>query len=325
MSAAGALVLGSGSISWRGTGAAALTAAAARGGEMAPRTIERFDPADYLELRGLRPLSRASLLACVAAAGALRHPEEPPGERDRRAVVLGTRWASLEPLFQFERSAATDGPSLVSPSQFPNVVVNAHAGYLGILFGFAGPNVTLCGPSAGLEAVGEAAEMLSLRRADHALAGGVEALSKLLLDALAGGDGEAGPEPPGEGAGLLLLGREAAPGERAEARVGGFASAHLGGREPRDARSAVLGRALEEAGVRTEEIGAVWFDGADPPGSWPPERLHALATVAGTCGAAGGALAAAAAADAVATNGKPALAAALPPIGTQCALVLTPP
>ncbi|MBA2357319.1 MAG: hypothetical protein H0V84_02690 [Actinobacteria bacterium] len=49
--------------------------------------------------------------------------------------------------------AADEGPALVNPSHFPNVVVNARAGYLGILFGLAGPNVTLCGPGTGLEAV----------------------------------------------------------------------------------------------------------------------------------------------------------------------------
>ena len=38
-----------------------------------------FDVAEHLELRGLRPLARASRLACVAAASALRHPEPLPG------------------------------------------------------------------------------------------------------------------------------------------------------------------------------------------------------------------------------------------------------
>jgi hypothetical protein len=169
--------------------------------------------AHHLGMRGLRPLSRASLLGCVAAATALGYPDDPPGTGERRGVVLGTRWASLDPLFDFERSAAVDGPALVNPSHFPNVVVNVHAGYIAILFGLAGPNVTLCGPGAGLEAIAHAIDMLSLGRADYVLAGGVEAVGDALRQ-------ERGSDA-GEGAAFLLLAREA---EAPVARVAAFFS-----------------------------------------------------------------------------------------------------
>ena len=143
-----------------------------------------FDVAEHLELKGLRPLARASRLACVAAAAALRHPDPLPAAPERCAVVLGTRFASIEPLVEFNRVALTDGPGLVNPSSFPNVVVNAHAGYLGILFGLAGPNVTLCGETAGLDALGHALDLLELGRADAVLAGGVEAYGETLFEGL---------------------------------------------------------------------------------------------------------------------------------------------
>ncbi len=161
------------------------------------------DPAERLDLRGLRPLSRASRLACVAAAAALDHPKALPAASERCAVVLGTRFASIEPLVEFDRVAATDGPALVNPSSFPNVVANAHAGYLGILFGLAGPNVTLCGADAGLEALALALDLLELGRADAVLAGGVEALGETLLEGLR----RTGVKEPGEGAAFVLLGR----------------------------------------------------------------------------------------------------------------------
>ena len=163
-----------------------------------------FDVSEHLQLRGLRPLARASRLACVAAAAALRHPEPLPATRERCAVVLGTRFASIEPLVEFNRAAITDGPALVNPSSFPNVVVNAHAGYLGILFGLAGPNVTLCGETAGLEALGQALDLLELGRAEIVLAGGVEAYGDMLFEGLR----RAGEEEPEEAAAFVLVGRE---------------------------------------------------------------------------------------------------------------------
>ena len=163
-----------------------------------------FDVAEHLELRGLRPLARASRLACVAAAAALHHPEPLPAAPERCAIVLGTRFASIEPLVEFNRAAITDGPGLVNPSSFPNVVVNVHAGYLGILFGLSGPSITLCGESAGLEALGQALDVLELGRADAVLAGGVEAFGETLFEGLR----RMGAEEPEEAAAFLVLGRE---------------------------------------------------------------------------------------------------------------------
>jgi hypothetical protein len=162
------------------------------------------DPAAGLGLRGLRPLSRASRLACAAAAGALGHPRALPVAAERCAVVLGTRFASIEPLVEFDRVAATDGPALVNPSSFPNVVANSHAGYLGILFGLAGPNITLCGAAAGLEALAAALDLLELGRADAVLTGGVEALGETLREGLR----RTGSETVAEGAAFVFLGRD---------------------------------------------------------------------------------------------------------------------
>ena len=194
-----AVVLGVGCIAAPGIGPDALSAA---GQDGRPRCVRDLDEAVYaLGLRGVRPLSRAARLAAVAAAAALGRPTPLAVPPDRCAVVLGTRFASIEPLVEFNRSSALDGPALVSPSSFPNVVVNAHAGYLGILFGLAGPNVTLCGADAGLEALAYALDLLQLGRADLVLAGGVEALGETLTEGLR----RSGVADPGEAAAFVLL------------------------------------------------------------------------------------------------------------------------
>lgn len=176
----------------------------------ATRAGEEVDGLDAavagLGLRGVRPLARAARLACVAAAEALASLPSQQA-RERVAIVVGTRFASLEPLVEFDRRAAVDGPGLVSPQAFPNVVVNAHAGYLGILFGLSGPNVTLCGAAAGAEAIEAAGDLLELRRADAVLAGGVEALGPTLVEGLR----RAGEPVPAEAAAFLLLARTGGP------------------------------------------------------------------------------------------------------------------
>jgi 3-oxoacyl-[acyl-carrier-protein] synthase II len=218
-----AAVAGMGCIAGPGRGIAAL-----REGMRArsPRTLGAFDPRDHLAMKGLRPLSRASGLAAVAAADALEGGVRPAA----CGVVLGTLWASIGPLVEFERTAAQEGPHAVSPSEFANVVVNVHAGYLGILFGLEGPNVTLCGAAAGLEAVGHACDVLALGRADAVLCGGVDDASPAVRSM---------QEDPGEGAGLLLLTRGTAP-----ATVAGWA------RDP-DA-------ALAAAGLTPSSVDSMW-------------------------------------------------------------------
>jgi 3-oxoacyl-(acyl-carrier-protein) synthase len=164
-----------------------------------------------LGLRGLRPASRATRIACLAAAEAIQHPSAPPAEADRRAIVLGTRFASIEPLIEFNRSGAVDGPMLVNPASFPNVVVNAHAAYVAMTFQFSGPNITLCGDRAGADAIALGLDLLALGRADVVLAGGVEATGPNVDEGIR----RAGGVAPAEAAAFVLLGRDESP-RRAE-------------------------------------------------------------------------------------------------------------
>jgi len=330
MGASAPCVLGWGVIAAPGRGVEPLRAAAARPAA-APLpadaenafTVPDSDPAAELGFRGLRPLSRASRLACVAAADALKHPKPPPAARERRAVVLGTRWGSIEPLLGFERMIVREGPRLVNPAHFPNVVVNVHAGYLGIFFSMAGPNVTRCGPVAGLEALGEASDLLSLDRADCVLAGGVDDLGPSLLAALRGSQ-----PPPGEGAAVLLLGRAGLQGHAPLARLGGFYSAPAASADDlANARREAVGRALEYAGAAAGEVAVAWCTGADFPATAGPGPavVHRLDRVTGACGAASGALAAAMAAADAADLAAVTMATAFAPEGAQCAAVMLSP
>lgn len=152
--------------------------------------IEDFDVTKYLDLRGLRPLSRASQLACIAATDALDQ-----ADHTGAGVALGTQWGSIDPLIDFNRVVMTQGASRVMPMAFPNVVVNVHAGYVAQFFALSGPNLTLCGVDGGTDAIVEAVAMLELGRSKMMLAGGCEDV------------GEHSTSEQGEGAAMLLLER----------------------------------------------------------------------------------------------------------------------
>ena len=332
-------VLGVGAIAAPGYGAASIAATWRDGWILPPAPSDwsiagRADqplglhadlqPARYVKLRGMRPLSRASQFGCIAAAAALDVPSALPFDSDDLGVVLGTRWGSIEPLAEFDRSAALNGPHLVNPAQFPNVVVNAHAGYLGVLFGLAGPNVTLCGAGAGMEAIVHAIDLLDLGRADALLAGGAEALGRTLLHGQAHSGALDRGDPPGEGAALLLLSRRVAD-RPVLARIVGWASATaLHPDQVEEARTAVLRQAL--GGQPPNLIETVWHAGSATD-VWvalgiPSERVRAIGRVTGDCQAATGALAAAVAVEQVRAQAGPALATSFPAIGVQSALLI---
>ena len=294
------------------------------------RAIADFTVTDFLQMRGLRPLSRATLLGCVAAGAAVGHPRRLPGPTAGHAIVVGTRRGSIEPLVEFNQRAMATGPHLVNPAHFPNVVANVHAGYLGILFAFAGPNVTVCGASAGLEAIALAGDLLRLDRASYVLAGGVEALGATILHGLERAGELAEGLVPGEGAAFLVLGRESTVERPALAQLGGWAvsTAHSAADLAR-ARAAAVTNALAAARTALTTIGTVWLTGAkvDRTGlgtdfSELPTRT--LRSACGDCEAVDGALAAVMAAFEVRRRRVPALIAAFPPIGNQVAAVIRP-
>lgn len=310
-----AAVLGWGGIAAPGFGTEALARAAPRDGFGA---VE--NPGRYLTMRGLRPLSRTSHLAAIAAAAAVGHPGRPGSVPERQAVVLGTQWGSLEPLAEFDREAVRDGPRLANPAAFPNVVANAHAGYLGILFDRAGPNATVCGRGAGLEALELGLDLLALGRAETVLAGGAEAPGETLLRGLARANGRE-PRDAGEGAGFLLLAAGPLEDRPVLARVAGCASrTALAEDEVQAARAAVVGEALGN-----ERVATVWYSSETPgEGLVPGARIRSLQPATGDCRGAGGALGAVLAAAEAAREKHPVAALDFPPEGTQSAALFLP-
>ncbi len=247
--------------------------------------ISDFDPAKYLGPKGLRNLDRTTLLSLVAAKLAIEDAKLEITDENRNdiGVVLGSTMGSVHSISEFDKEGLREGPRYVNPAHFPNTVINSPASQVAIRFGLRGLNATIStGFTASLDALGYAMDMLQLGRAKKLLVGGVEELCiqtflgfyKLgfLSTAQNGAPPFYGPFDTGrrgtllgEGAVFLVL----EPLEEAQVRntaIYAEALAYSSQFQPESlfrydpqARGPVtaIGQALEEAGLRANDIGYI--------------------------------------------------------------------
>lgn len=254
-----------------------------RAGEVRP-----FEPRRYLGDRNLRPVDRTAQLLLAAAQRALESGGWTPELRKRREVglVLGTNFCSVRTIAEFDRRGLQLGPSYVSPFDFANSVINAAAGQTAIWHDLRGVNSTIsAGEASGLMAIASAADLIRTGRADALLAGGAEELcfESFLGYHRAGRLSQGDPMPfdnrrdgfvLAEGAALLMLETAESAAERG-ARVLGEVQGSGSAFDALSDGSAVaraVRLALEDAGVRSEEIGCL---SASANGSVEADRQEA--------------------------------------------------
>lgn len=233
-----------------------------------------FNATPWLGNKGVRVLDRGTRFLCVAAQMALSTTcllQDAAGDGDADlGLVCGTMFGGVHSIAAFDWSGLTEGPSLVSPMDFPNTVINAPAGQAAIKHKLRGVNSTICaGLASGLYAIQYAAEFLRFGRARYLMAGGMEEVcdeAALGFNKL-GIASETGTVRPfgvdrngtatGEGSALWMLETE----ETARARglkpwfeVCGFGSAQ----DPRyDGAAAAITQALQESGIGPDDIGCI--------------------------------------------------------------------
>jgi 3-oxoacyl-[acyl-carrier-protein] synthase II len=208
--------------------------------------IADFDPQFWLGNKGIRVLDRSARLLAVAVHMALSEAGFTPEGKDRVStdigLVCGTLFGSVHSITAFDWSGLVDGPSLVSPMEFPNTVINAPAGQAAIRYRMGGVNSTICaGLASSLHAIQYAAEFLRFGRARILLAGGVDELCDESINGFqrlqaASSTGVALPFGglrdgvlPGEGAALWMLESEdsaCAAGRVPWLEICGFGSTH---------------------------------------------------------------------------------------------------
>jgi 3-oxoacyl-[acyl-carrier-protein] synthase II len=256
--------------------------------------IRDFDPLSFIERKEVRKMDPFTQYAVAAAALAVEDAGIDPAalEGDRTGVCVGSGIGGLGSLEETHKVLLEKGPSRVSPFFLIQTIINEAAGQISIRYKAGGPNmatVTAC--STGTHAIGDSFRMIARGDADAMFAGGSEApVTPLSLAGFSAMKAlsERNDEPQkasrpfdakrdgfvmGEGAGIVLLeelGRAQDRGARIYAEVVGYGATgdayHVTAPSPdgEGACRAML-RALEDAGVRPDEVGYINAHGTSTP------------------------------------------------------------
>jgi 3-oxoacyl-[acyl-carrier-protein] synthase II len=272
-----------------------------------------FNVRDRLGRKGTSLLDRWTAFSVVTSGLALEDGGVVLDDRtrDRIGLVLGTTAGSLRSTSDFSRDTMVqDKPYMVTPSLFPNTVMNCATGQSAIWHGLRGVNATVAGgPVAFLQALRYARTCLARGYVDTLLAGAMEEYSPhaAWTRHRAGSTG-----PQGEGGAVFVLERRDAAragGRSVDAEIlavsTGFA---LPDGDPVPALADQVRRALIVAGVEPSAVVMAATD--DPAGAdgHPGPQAQAVTAAApgatirfvpvrrwfGDCQAASGALALAA-------------------------------
>lgn len=248
--------------------------------------VPGFDAAETLGRKQARRLDRFVQLALVAAREAVADAGLDPEGWDpaRVAVVVGCGLGGAQTWEDQHRRMLEHGPEKISPLMIPMLVPNMVAGHIAMDLGAKGPNlVTATACASGATAVGVARDLLRSGACDIAIAGGSEAGVTPLsvsgfaqMGALSGRrDDPARASRPfdrnrdgfvaGEGAGMLVLERDADAGARrarTRAHIAGYGASadayHVTAPDPQGHGAALaLRAALADAQLDPGEISHV--------------------------------------------------------------------
>ena len=140
--------------------------------------VRDFSVDEHFGVRDARRIDRFAQLGLVAARQALAQSGLDVAARPERVgVVFGSGLGGLTTIVDQVGVLADRGPSRVSPFLVPMMIPNMAAGQIAIECGATGPTscpVTACAASAN--AIGEAADLIRLGRADAVVAGGADAV-----------------------------------------------------------------------------------------------------------------------------------------------------
>ncbi len=139
--------------------------------------VPGFDPADYLDKRTARRMDRFAQLAVAAARLAVDDAGvDVSAEPDRVGAIIASGIGGVAGFYEQSVVLYARGADRVSPLFVPTMIANMGAAWASMTLGFTGPlscTVTAC--ASGNHALGDAADMIRLGRAEVMLAGGAEA------------------------------------------------------------------------------------------------------------------------------------------------------
>ena len=256
--------------------------------------VRDFDPLAFIDRKEARKMDLFIRFAMAAAHLAVEDSGVPAGDlsSDRAGTYVGSGIGGLGSIEENHRILLEKGPDRVSPFFLISTIINEASGQISIRYGAKGPNcanATAC--STGTHAVGDSFRMIARGEADIMIAGGAEApLTPLSLAGFTSikalserNDAPAKASRPfdaqrdgfvmGEGAGVLILeelGRALRRDARIYAEVVGYGltsdAYHVAAPSPDgDGATRVMRRALEDAGVRPEDVQYINAHGTSTP------------------------------------------------------------
>ncbi|MDP9070828.1 MAG: 3-oxoacyl-ACP synthase [Actinomycetota bacterium] len=271
-------------VSALGMGAAAFTAGVRAGRRAVSRVeadhgplpvpavglVPQFSPSAVLGKKGTRSMDRATGLAVTAVRLLLEHEPGLVAAADGEVgLVLGTTMGSVESTMAFTCDSLTqEKPYHVDPARFPNTVMNCAAGQCAIWHRLRGPNATIAGGHVStLLALNYAVRLQRCGHVETVLCGAVEEFSaqRSWLEWHSQGPGWA----PGEACGVFLLEPSPVAVARGREPLAEVLALEFGvhGEDvsPREALAACVRKALDGAGLSTQDVWAVSPSGGEGP------------------------------------------------------------
>jgi len=264
--------------------------------------VKAFDPLKVIEKKELKKLDLFIQYALAAGVEAVEDAKIDFSEMEptRAGALVGSGIGGILSILEWHRVILEKGPGRVSPFFIPSLIVNMASGQLSLRYKLKGPNssvVTAC--ATGNHAIGDAFKIIQRGDADLMVAGGSEAIIDELpiggfaqMKALSTRNDEPtrASRPfdadrdgfvPGEGAGIVVL-ENAENARRRGARIyaeivgyGMTADAyHMTAPDPEgDGATRAMARALEDGGLRPEDVGYINAHGTSTPYNDKTETL----------------------------------------------------
>ncbi len=264
--------------------------------------VKDFDPLRFIDRKEVRKMDLFTQFAMAAAHLAVEDSGIAPADlqSDRAGTYVGSGIGGLGSIEEWHSVLLEKGPERVSPFFLIQTIINEASGQISIRYGAKGPNcanATAC--STGTHAVGDSFRMIARGEVDIMIAGGAEApltpLSLAGFNAMKAlserNDAPAKASRPfdaqrdgfvmGEGSGVIILeelGRALRREARVYAEVVGYGMTsdayHVAAPAPDgDGAVRVMRRALEDAGVRPEDVQYINAHGTSTPFNDKTETL----------------------------------------------------
>ncbi len=264
--------------------------------------VRNFDPLAFIDRKEVKKMDLFIQFALAAAQLAVEDSGLPPGELEgeRTGTYVGSGIGGLGSIEEWHKVLMEKGPERVSPFFLIQTIINEASGQISIRYRAKGPNsATATACSTGTHAIGDSFRMIARGEADIMIAGGAEApltsLSVAGFNAMKA-ISERNDEPQkasrpfdarrdgfvmGEGAGVLILeelGQALRRGARIYCEVVGYGMTsdayHPAAPCPDgDGAVRVMRKALEDGGVRPEDIQYINAHGTSTPYNDKTETL----------------------------------------------------